>query len=78
MNFNFFFLIFGRKKKSFSDINTGKIKEYGICKKKVQNLIFRWSFHSDLLYIVNYVIVCFMSHFFGLIGIVQARKEEDH
>ena len=32
------------------DINTGKIKRYGICKKKVQNLIFRWSYHSDLLY----------------------------
>ena len=33
------------------DINTGKIKGYGICKKKVQNLIFRWSYHSDLLYV---------------------------
>ena len=32
------------------DINTRKIKGYGICKKKVQNLIFRWSYHSDLLY----------------------------
>ena len=32
------------------DINIGKIKRYGICKKKVQNLIFRWSYHSDLLY----------------------------
>ena len=33
------------------DINTGKIKGYGICKKKkVQNLIFRWSYHSDLLW----------------------------
>ena len=32
------------------DINTGKIKGYGICQKKVQNLIFRWSYHSDLLY----------------------------
>ena len=36
------------------DINTGKIKGYGICKKKVQNLIFRWSYHSDLLYILYY------------------------
>ena len=33
------------------NIDTGKIKGYGICKKKVQNLIFRWSYHSDLLYI---------------------------
>ena len=35
------------------DINTGKIKEYGICNKKVQNHIFRWSYHSDLLYILS-------------------------
>ena len=35
------------------DINTGKIKGYGICKKKVQKLIFRWSYHSDLLYILK-------------------------
>ena len=33
------------------DIDTGKIKKYGICNnKKVSNLIFRWSYHSDLLY----------------------------
>ena len=34
------------------DINTRKIKGYGICNKtkKVQNLMFRWSYHSDLLY----------------------------
>ena len=34
------------------NINTGKIKGYEICKKKkeVKNLIFRWSYHSDLLY----------------------------
>ena len=32
------------------DIDPGKIKGYGICKKKVRNLICRWSYHSDLLY----------------------------
>ena len=34
------------------DIDTGKIKGYKICKKKVRNLIFRWFYHSDLLYIM--------------------------
>ena len=32
-------------------INTKKNQGYGICNKKVQNLIVRWSYHSDLLYI---------------------------
>ena len=40
------------------DINTGKIMGYGICKKKLQNLIIRWSYHSDLLY--NVCSVCFI------------------
>ena len=31
------------------DIDTGKIKSFGICKKKVRNLICWWSYHSDLL-----------------------------
>ena len=35
------------------DIDTEKIKGYGICNKKKQNLIFRWSYHSDLLYNVR-------------------------
>ena len=35
------------------DINTGKIKGYGICQKKLRNLILRWSYHSDLLYKKN-------------------------
>ena len=33
------------------EIDTGKIKGYGIF-KKIQNLICRWSYHSDLLYFV--------------------------
>ena len=33
-----------------TDIDTGKIKEYRIFKKKVHNLIFSWSYHSGLLY----------------------------
>ena len=32
------------------DINTGKNQEIWNLQKKVQNLIFRWSYHSDLLY----------------------------
>ena len=30
------------------DINTGKIKRYGICTKKSTKSPFRWSYHSDL------------------------------
>ena len=35
------------------DINTEKIKGYEICTKKIQHLIFWWSYHSDLLYITE-------------------------